>query len=142
VFVATASLGDESLAEESGTVAEELLVEDPVCVFDADVDVDHVAGEEPEKCIVSDRLCSISSGSVKTYSWSSFCLGRAAIVRVLRGCLVCGLMKDGRPMSRLVCAAKLSTSSFTCLRQRRGYSYRSERERRQGREDVADTFAR
>lgn len=40
VFVATAGLGDECFAEESGAVAEELLVEDPVGVFDADVDVD------------------------------------------------------------------------------------------------------
>jgi hypothetical protein len=54
VFVATASLGYEGFAEEPGAVAEEFLMEDPVCVFDADVDVDHVTGEEPMKYIVRD----------------------------------------------------------------------------------------
>ena len=53
VFVAAAGFGDESFAEESGAVAEEFLVEDPVGVFEADVDVDHVAGEEPGEGIVS-----------------------------------------------------------------------------------------
>lgn len=49
VLVATAGLGDECFAEESGAVAEELFVEDPVGVFDADVDVDQSVGEEPEQ---------------------------------------------------------------------------------------------
>ena len=65
VFVATAGFGDESFAEESRAVAEEFLVEDPVGVFQADVDVDHVAGEEPGKGIVSDRSCRISFESGK-----------------------------------------------------------------------------
>jgi hypothetical protein len=64
-------------------VAEEFLVEDPVCVFDADVDVDHVAGEEPVEGIVSDGSCCTLPESRDTYSWSSFCLGKVAIVRVV-----------------------------------------------------------
>jgi hypothetical protein len=38
-------------------VAEEFLVEDPVCVFRADVDVDHGAGEEPVDCVLVDAQC-------------------------------------------------------------------------------------
>lgn len=52
----------EDFAEEGGVVAEELFVEDPVCVFGADVDVYHGAGEEPGggllvgACIVLSRV--------------------------------------------------------------------------------------
>jgi transposase InsO family protein len=91
--------------------------------------------------IVSDRSRCTPSESRDTYSWSSFCLGNAAIVRVVRGYLVCRLIEDDRPVSRLVCVAtrRLSTLNLTCLRQRGGYRDRIEGERLNAREDVADT---
>jgi len=37
----------EDFGEEFGSGTEKLLMEDPVCVVGADVDVDHGTGEEP-----------------------------------------------------------------------------------------------
>ena len=40
-------LAVENVAEELAAVAQELLVQNPLCVFLTDIDVDHVMGQKP-----------------------------------------------------------------------------------------------